>query len=100
MINNVHILFVAIMVCSIVFTINVRGVLGNKCAGQQNLKTVNFGETFASFFGMVISNMCVFLQRSIYPSMAAAGFYVTMVGATPLQALLEGALVQQAACQL
>jgi hypothetical protein len=45
---------------------------------------------------MVISNTCVFFQRSIYPRTAAASFYVTMVGVTPLQALLEGALGQQA----
>jgi hypothetical protein len=32
---------------------------------------------------MVISSMCIFLQRSIYPRIAAASFYVTMVGATP-----------------
>ncbi len=37
--------------------------------------------------GMVISNMCVFLQRSIYPRTAAASFYVTTVGATPLYKL-------------
>jgi hypothetical protein len=29
---------------------------------------------------MVLSSMCVFLQRSIYPRTAAASFYVTMVG--------------------
>jgi hypothetical protein len=49
---------------------------------------------------MVISSMCVFFQRSIYPRTAAASFYVTMVGGDPLQALLEGALGHQAACQL
>ncbi len=41
-----------------VFT-DVGGVLGNKC------------------------DTCIFFQRSIYPRMAAASFYVTMVGVTP-----------------
>jgi hypothetical protein len=50
---------------------------------------------------MVISSMCVFLQRSIYPRTAAVSFYVTMGGGgDPLQALLESALSHQAACQL
>jgi hypothetical protein len=48
---------------------------------------------------MVISNMCVFFQRSIYTRTAVASFHVTMVGGDPLQALLEGAL-GQAACHL
>jgi hypothetical protein len=40
----------------------VRGVLGNKCAGQHNLKTLHFKETIVlgNFFAMVISNMCFF----------------------------------------
>jgi hypothetical protein len=48
---------------------------------------------------MVISSVC-FFQPSIYPRTAGASFYVMMVGTKPLQALLEGALGQQAACQL
>jgi hypothetical protein len=36
---------------------------------------------------MVLSSMCVFLQRSIYPRTAAASFYVKMVGATPYKLL-------------
>ncbi len=68
----------------------VRGVLGNKCAGQHNLTTVHFRETLASeFFGMVISNTCVFFQRSIYPRTAAASFYVTMVRVTPYKPFLK-----------
>jgi hypothetical protein len=38
---------------------------------------------------MVISNMCVFLQPSIYPRTAAASFYVKMVGATPYKLFLK-----------
>jgi hypothetical protein len=38
---------------------------------------------------MVISNMCVFLQPSIYSGTAAASFYVTMVGATPYKLFLK-----------
>jgi hypothetical protein len=49
---------------------------------------------------MVISNMCLFLQRSIFYRSAAVSFYVVMVGVTPLHALREGALGQQVACQL
>jgi hypothetical protein len=49
---------------------------------------------------MLISNMCVYLQPSIYPRTAAASLYLTMFGCGPLQALLEGALGHQAACQL
>ena len=42
---------------------------------------------------MVISSMCVFFQRSIYPKTAAASFYVTMVGATPYKLFLKVPLV-------
>jgi hypothetical protein len=38
---------------------------------------------------MVISNMCIFLQPSIYSRMAGASFYVTMVGATPYKLFLK-----------
>jgi hypothetical protein len=38
---------------------------------------------------MVISYMCVFLQRSIYPRTAAASFFVTMAGATPYKLFLK-----------
>jgi hypothetical protein len=45
----------------------VRGVLGNKCAGQHNLKTVHFREKLASgnFFGMVILAVCVFFCSAL-----------------------------------
>jgi hypothetical protein len=66
-------------------------VLGNKCAGQHNLKTVHFKKIFASGnFLAWFSGVCVFfLQRSIYPRTAAASFYVTMVGATPFKLFLR-----------
>jgi hypothetical protein len=68
----------------------VRGVLGNKCAGQHNLKTVYFGEKLASGNFLVwLSGVCVFLQRSIYPMTAAASFYVMMVGASPYKLFLR-----------
>jgi hypothetical protein len=38
---------------------------------------------------MVLSSMCVFLQRSIYPRTAVASFYVMMVGATPYMLFLR-----------
>ncbi len=38
---------------------------------------------------MVISNTCVFFQRSIYPRTAAASFYVTMVRVTPYKPFLK-----------
>ncbi len=38
---------------------------------------------------MVISNMCIFLQRSIYPRKAAASFYVV----TPYKLFLKVPLV-------
>jgi hypothetical protein len=38
---------------------------------------------------MVISNMCVFLQRSICHMTAAASFSVAMVGATPYKLFLK-----------
>jgi hypothetical protein len=38
---------------------------------------------------MVIGNMCVFLQRSIYPRTAAANDSVVMVGVTPYKIFLK-----------
>ncbi len=38
---------------------------------------------------MLISNMCVYLQPSIYPRTAAANFYVTLFGATPYMLFLK-----------
>jgi hypothetical protein len=76
--------------CSAYFFLKVRGVLGNKCAGQHNLKTVHFREKLASGnFLAWLSGVCVFLQLSIYPRTAAVSFYVTMVGATPYKLFLR-----------
>jgi hypothetical protein len=63
----------------------VRGVLGNKCAGHYNLKTVHFRETLASdnFLACSSAIRVFFLQRSIYHRTAGASFYVMMVGVTP-----------------
>jgi hypothetical protein len=38
---------------------------------------------------MVVSNMCVFLQRSIYYRTAAANSSVAMVGGTPYMLFLK-----------
>jgi hypothetical protein len=38
---------------------------------------------------MVISYMCVFLQRSIFYRTAAVSFYVAMVGVTPYMLFLK-----------
>ncbi len=38
---------------------------------------------------MVINNMCIFLQPSIYSRTAAASFYVVKVGATPYKLFLK-----------
>ncbi len=66
-------------------------MIGNKCAGLHNLKTVNFREKLASSnFLAWLSAVCVFfLQRSIYPRAEGANFYVTMVGATPYKLFLR-----------
>ena len=68
----------------------IRGVLGNKCAGQHNSKTVHFRETLASDNFLAWSSAIrVFFQRFIYPWTAAASFYVTMVGVTPYKPFLK-----------
>ncbi len=67
----------------------VRGVLGNKCAGQHNLKTVHFRETLSSVNFLACQPCVCFLQPSILPRKAAANFYVTMVGATPYKLFLK-----------
>ncbi len=45
---------------------HLRGVLGNKCAGQNNLKTVHFRETLAlGNFLSWLSAICVFFCSSL-----------------------------------
>jgi hypothetical protein len=79
-------------------------VLGNKCAGRHNFKTVYFIETLVLgyFFGMVISNMCVFCSARFTMVDAQDGngeLFCSNGGGDTLQALLEGALGQKALCQ-
>jgi hypothetical protein len=80
---------------------HIRGALGNNCAGQPNLKTVYFKETIVSgYFLGWSSAICVFFA-ALYPSKDGRGeLFSSDVGGDPLQALLEGVLGQQAACQL
>jgi hypothetical protein len=48
--------------------INIKGVLGNKCAGQHNLKTVHFREKLASGnFLAWLSAVCVFFAALYLP---------------------------------
>jgi hypothetical protein len=49
---------------------------------------------------MVITNMSLFLQGSIYCKDGGGELFLSDGGGDPLQALLEGALAQLAACQL
>jgi hypothetical protein len=63
---------------------HIRGVLGNKCTGQHNLKTLHFKETIVlGHFWPWSSAILVFLQRSIYHRTVAASSPVAIVGATP-----------------
>jgi hypothetical protein len=73
-------------------------VLGNKCAGQHNLKTVHFIETLQVIFWHVHQQYVCFFA-SLY-LLQDGKLFCNNGGGDPLQALLEGALGQQAACQL
>ncbi len=55
------------------------------------MKTVHFKEIIVSgnFFAMVIGNMCVFLQLSIFYRTAAVSSYLAMVGVTPYMLFLK-----------
>ncbi len=66
-------------------------MLGNKCAGLYNLKTVHFRETLASdnFLACSSAIRVFFLQRSIYHRTAGASFYVMMMGVTPYKLFLK-----------
>jgi hypothetical protein len=76
------------------------GLLGNECAGWHNLKTLHFKETIISGnFSMVISNMCFFAALYLLQD-GSRELFCSDGGGDPLHALLEGALGQQAACQL
>jgi hypothetical protein len=79
----------------------VRGVLGNKCAGQHNLKTVRFRKILASGnFLAWFSAVCVFFCSALSTLGRQRRELCNDGGGDALQALLEGALGQQAACQL
>jgi hypothetical protein len=76
-------------------------VLGNKCAGQHNLKTVHFTETLASGNILAWSSAILVFFSALYLLQEGSGeLFCNDGGGDPLQALLEGALGQQAACQL
>ena len=79
----------------------LRGVLGNKCAGQHNLETVYFEETIVSgyFWHGYHPYVCVF--SALYLLQEGGGELICSDGGGyPLQALLEGALGLHGACQL
>ncbi len=73
--------------------LKVRGVLGNKCAGQHNSKTVHFRETLASGNFLAWSSaICVFFFSALSTlgrRRPAASFYVMMVGVTPYKPFLK-----------
>ena len=76
----------------------LRGVLGNKCAGHYNLKTVHLRETLASDNFLACSSaICVFAELYL-PQDSRGKLLCNDDGGDPLKALLEGALGQQAAC--
>jgi hypothetical protein len=76
-------------------------MLGNKCAGQHNLKTVHFRETLASGNFLAWSSAIGVFFAALYLPLDGGGkLLFNDSGGDPLQALLEGVLDQQAACQL
>jgi hypothetical protein len=77
-------------------------VLGNKCAGQHNLKTVHFRDTLASgnFWAWSSAIYVCFFAALYLPSEGSSKLLCNDGWGDPLQALLEGALGHQAACQL
>ena len=81
----------------------VRGVLGNKCAGQHYLKTVHFRDklTSGNFLAWIRYQQYVYFFAALYlPQDRGGELLCRNGGGDPLQALLEGALGQQADCQL
>jgi hypothetical protein len=70
----------------------VRGVLGNKCAGQHILKMVHFRETLASGNFLACSSAIrVFFSVLYLPYDGGGKLLCNNGGGNPLQALLEGA---------
>jgi hypothetical protein len=78
-------------------------VLGNNCTLQHNLKKVYFKKTIVSgyFLAGHQQYVCVCFFAALYlPQVGGGELLCSDGGGDPLQALLEGALGQQAASQL
>jgi hypothetical protein len=70
-------------------------VLGNKCAGQYNLKTLHFKETIVlDNFWPWSSAICIFFAALYLPQDGGGELSCSDSGGDPLNALLEGALGQ------
>jgi hypothetical protein len=67
----------------------LRGVLGNKCAGQNNLKTVHFRETLASGNFLACSSAIRVFFCSPLSSLGRQRQALMMVGATPYKLFLK-----------
>jgi hypothetical protein len=74
---------------------NIRGVLGNKCAGQYNLKTRHFKEIIVlGNFWPWSSAICVFFAALSLPLDGGGEHSCSASRGDPLNTLLEGALGQ------
>jgi hypothetical protein len=83
------------------YNAHVRGVLGNKCAGQHNLEMVYFEETIVSgYFLAWLSSICVFFSALYLLQEGGGELICSDGGGDLLQPLLEGALGLHGACQL
>jgi hypothetical protein len=70
-------------------------VLGNKCAGQHNLKTLHFKETnVLGKFQPWSSAICVFFAALYLPQVGGGELSCSDSGGNTLNAPLEGALGQ------
>ncbi len=81
----------------------LRGVLGNKCAGQHNITWEPFilkRQLFKVIFGHDHQPYAVFFAALYLPQDGGGELSCSVSGGDPLFALLEGALGQQGACQL
>ena len=72
----------------------VRGVLGNKCAGQHNFKTVYFRQLFQVIFWDGHQQYVCFFAALYLPQDGGGELSCSDSGGDPLNALLEGALSQ------
>jgi hypothetical protein len=74
---------------------DVRGVLGNKCAGQHNLKTLRFKETIVKVIFCHGHQQFMFFFAALYlPQKSGGELSCSDSGGDPLNTLLEGALGQ------